>query len=349
MKVSFLVKILAVISIMAGFSISLSAQAVELNGAGATFPDPLYKKMFDEYNKKTGVKVNYQGIGSGGGIKQLTEKTIDFGGTDAFMSDDEISKTGAAIIHIPTCEGAVVVTYNLPGSPKLKLTGDIISDIFLGKITKWDDKKIVKENKNVKLPDLTISVVHRSDSSGTSYVFTDYLTKVSKEWAEKVGTNKSPNWPAGLGGKGNPGVSEYVKQIPGSIGYVELVYVLQNKMPYADIKNKSGNFITPSLESVSLATNVKLPADTRISITDTDAKNGYPISTFTWLILYKEQNYNNRNVEVTSALVKMLSWIITDGQSIPKTLDYAPLSKAAVDASTKLIKSVTYNGKPIVK
>jgi phosphate transport system substrate-binding protein len=328
----------------------MSAQSLELTGSGATFPEPLYKKMFDDYNKKTSVKVNYQGIGSGGGIKQLTEKVTDFGATDAFMSDAELTAAGASVIHIPTCLGAVVITYNLPGvTTKLKMSPEIISDIFLGKITKWDDKKIADENKGVKLPNLTLSVVHRSDSSGTSFVFTDYLTKVSSEWKDKVGTNKSPNWPVGIGGKGNPGVADLVTKVPGSVGYVELIYAIQNKMAYADVKNKSGAYITPSLKSTTIAANVTLPDDTRVSITNTESKDGYPISTFTWLIIYKEQNYNGRKAEAAKALVDMLWWMIHDGQNVPEKLDYASLPDPAVKKAEVLLKSVVFNGKPILK
>ena len=343
-------KILSVLLIFVT-SIFLNAQSrVELTGSGATFPEPLYKKMFDEYNKKTGVKVNYQGIGSGGGIKQLTQKVTDFGATDAFMNEKELSAAGADIIHIPTCIGAVVVTYNIPGVKKsLKMTPDVISDIFMGKIKKWNDRKIRSINSGVQLPNLAISVVHRSDSSGTTFVFTDYLSKVSKEWNEKVGTNKSPNWPTGIGGKGNPGVADLVNKVPGSIGYVELIYALQNKMSYADVKNKSGKYITPSLKTASIAANISMPDDTRVSITDTGAKEGYPISTFTWLICYKEQNYNNRNMESAEAVANMLWWVIHEGQSIPEKLDYASLPEAAVKKSENLLKQVVFNGKPILK
>ena len=351
MKTNFF-KLFTIISVIVAFTFSLSSQnlkGVELTGSGATFPEPLYKKMFDEYNKSTGAKVNYQGIGSGGGIKQLTEKVTDFGGTDAFMSDAEMKKTGADIIHIPTCIGAVVVTYNLPGNPKLKMSSEVIADIFLGKIVKWNDPKIVAENTGVKLPDLKISTVHRSDGSGTTFVFTDYLSKVSKEWKEKVGTDKSPKWLTGLGGKGNPGVAGLVTQIPGSVGYVELIYALQNKMAFADVKNKSGNYVTPSLKTSSLSADIALPDDTRISITDTDSKDGYPISSFTWLILYKEQNYNNRTETNAKAVTNLAWWVIHEGQKYPEKLDYAPLPKAAVEKSEKLLKSVAYNGKPILK
>jgi phosphate transport system substrate-binding protein len=343
----------AILTLLSIFTVSLMMNAqstVELTGSGATFPEPLYKKMFDDYNKKTGVKVNYQGIGSGGGISQLTSKVTDFGATDAFMSADELKTAGAEIIHIPTCIGAVVITYNLPGvTEKIKMTPDLIADIFLGKITKWNDPKIAAENKGIKLPNLAISTVHRSDSSGTTYVFTDYLTKVNKEWKEKIGTNKTPNWPAGIGGKGNPGVADLVTKVPGGVGYVELIYALQNKMAYADVKNKSGNFITPSLKTASIAANITIPDDTRVSITDTDAKDGYPISTFTWLILFAEQNYNNRKVEAATAVVNMMWWLIHEGQANNEQLNYATLPAAAVVKAEKLLKQVAFNGKPILK
>ena len=225
----------------------------ELLGAGATFPYPLYSKMFDAYHEQHGVKVNYQAIGSGGGIRQLINKTVDFGATDAFMSDEELSQTDGTILHIPTCLGAVVVTCNLPGNPRLKLTPDIIADIFFGKITNWNDPRIKKVNPTLPLPDMHIVVVHRSDGSGTTFIFSDYLSKVSSEWKEKMGTGKALNWLVGLGAKGNAGVAGLVQQVPGSVGYVELVYALQNNMPISAIRNKSGNFIIPSISSVSLA------------------------------------------------------------------------------------------------
>jgi len=249
-----------------------SSSSVELMGAGATFPYPLYSKMFDEYYKENGAKVNYQAIGSGGGIRQLLNKVVDFGGTDAFLSDEELAKAPAKILHIPTCLGAVVVTYNISGNPTLKLTPDVIADIFLGKINKWNDKRIKSLNPNVKLPNANITVVHRSDGSGTTFIFSDYLSKVNSEWSKKVGRGTSLNWPVGLGGKGNPGVAGLVTQSPNSIGYVELIYALQNNMPYASIKNKKGNFVMPTLKSVSLAANIDLSDDTRVSITDTDSR-----------------------------------------------------------------------------
>lgn len=326
------------------FNSSVLSQKVELLGAGATFPMPLYTKMFDTYNQKTGVKVNYQGVGSGAGITQLVNKTIDFGATDAFMTNDELSKAGAPILHIPICLGSVVITYNLPNNPKLKLTPEIIADIFLGKITNWNDPKIKAVNSGAKLPDMKITVVHRSDGSGTTFIFTDYLSKISNEWKNGPGVGKSLNWPTGLGAKGNPGVAGYIKQLPGAIGYVELVYALQNKMPVAVVKNKSGNFIEPSIKSTSYAGNIQLPDDTRASITDTSAKEGYPISGFTWIIIYKEQNYSGKSKEKAQSLLDLLWWMTHEGQSLAEPLQYAPLSKDVVKKAENILKSVEYGG-----
>jgi len=330
--------------IMLAFSMGINAE--DLIGAGATFPYPLYSKMFSEYQKTNKINVNYQSIGSGGGIKQLLEKTVDFGGSDAIMTDEQLSKA-PKILHIPTCLGAVVVTYNLPIKSELKLTPEVISDIFLGKITKWNDPRIVEINKGIALPDKDITVVHRSDGSGTTAIFTDYLSKVSEGWKNKVGKGTSVNWPVGLGGKGNEGVAGLVKQVPNSIGYVELIYAIQNKMSYATIKNRAGNFVKPSLESTSKAAETELPDDMRISLTDTDAANGYPISGFTYILVYQEQNYDNRPIGKAKSLVNLLKWMATDGQKFTTPLHYAPLSESAKNKALKLIKSMTYDGKSI--
>lgn len=320
---------------------------VELLGAGATFPYPLYSKMFDVYHKQYGVKINYQSIGSGGGIRQLESKTIDFGATDAFMSDEKLASAPADIVHIPTCLGAVVVTYNLPGNPTLKLTADVLADIFLGTITKWNDKRIAELNEGVKLPGLRIVVVHRSDGSGTTFIFTDYLSKVSSAWKGKVGMGKSVKWPAGLGAKGNEGVSGLVKQTKGSIGYCELAYALHNNMPQASIRNRSGKFIKPDIASISAAAEVEIPEHTRTSLTDTEADNGYPLASFTWLIFYREQQYDKREQAKARELLKLIWWMIHDGQKYAEPLEYAPLSQKAVAKAEALIKSVTYAGKPV--
>ena len=325
------------------------AKQTELIGAGATFPYPLYSKMYDVYHKEYGVKVNYQAIGSGGGIRQLISKTVDFGGSDAIMSDKDLAEASAPVLHIPTCAGAVVLTYNLTGDPQLRFTPDVIADIFLGKISKWNDRRISAINPGAKLPDMNITVVHRSDGSGTTFIFSDYLGKVSAEWKEKVGTGPSLNWPAGLGGKGNPGVAGLVKQTPGSIGYVELIYALQNKMPYGMVKNKKGKFVTATIASTSHAAETNLPDDMKVSLTDSDAPEGYPISGFTWILVYKELNYAGRSEEKAKELVKLLWWMTHEGQKNAEPLHYAPLSKKAVENAEKLIKSVTYNGKPMMK
>ncbi len=328
---------------------SVQALAVELTGAGATFPYPLYSKMFSEYYKKTGVKINYQAIGSGGGIRQLIAKTVDFGASDAYVDDEGLKEFSSPILHIPITAGAVVIAYNLPGNPKLRLTGEIIADIFLGKITNWNDPKIKELNPEVNLPDLTIVVVHRSDGSGTTFIFSDYLCKVSEEWKNLVGRGKSLNWPSGLGAKGNPGVAGLVKQLPGAIGYVELIYALSNKMPYAEVRNKAGNFIDPSIKSVSLAADTKLPDDMRVSLTDTSAEFGYPISGFTWILVYKDLKKGGLTEEKAQALVKLLWWMIHEGQKYTEELHYAPLSQEATRKAEKIIESITYEGKPLLK
>src|SRR5580698_6413119 len=291
LKFSMLIPVVLIVFSFANPKNNLRFDDITIQAAGATFPYPLYSKMFDAYAQKTGVKVNYQAVGSGAGVQQLIAKTIDFGASDAFLSDADLKSAPAAIIHVPTCLGAVVLTYNIPGNPKLRFTPAIVAGIFSGTITKWNDASIKAANPKASLPDQGIFVVHRSDGSGTSFIFTEYLSKVSADWKTKVGTGKTVNWPVGLGGKGNPGVAGLIQQTPGSVGYVELIYALQNKMPMADLQNKAGNFVTPSLTSTSVAGNVEIPSDTRISITNTDAAQGYPICSYTWLILYKEMHY----------------------------------------------------------
>jgi len=324
------------------------ASDVELLGAGASFPFPLYSKMFNEYNIKTGVKINYQSIGSGGGIKQLMSKTVDFGASDAFLNDEDQSKMPAAVVHIPTCLGADVVTYNLPGDPVLKFTPDVVADIFLGKISNWNDARIQKLNPGVKLPNMPISIVHRSDGSGTTFIFTDYLSKISEEWKTKVGHKTSVDWPIGLGAKGNEGVSGMIKQTPGALGYVELIYALQNKMPVGLLQNKSGKYVEASIKSVTAAANIPIPADARVSITNTDAPDGYPISSFTWILLYKEQNYDSRAQDKAREVVKLIWWMTHEGQQFTAPLIYAPLPKEALKVVETNIKSVVFNGKSLL-
>lgn len=325
-----------------------SASDKELTGAGATFPYPLYSKMFDAYSKDHGVKVNYQSVGSGAGIQQLQSKTVDFGASDAFMSNDELTKSPAPIVHIPICLGAVCVTYNVEGNANLKITPDVLADIFMGKIKKWDDERIKKSNPDAKLPSADISVVHRSDGSGTSSIFTDYLSKVSADWKKDVGAGKSVNWPTGLGAKGNEGVGGLVKQTPGSIGYVELIYALQNNMSMAQLQNKKGNFVTPSLKSTNAAANVTLPEDTRISLTDSDSDDGYPIVSFTWILLYKDQNYNGKTEGKAKEVINLVWWMIHDGQQFAEPLQYATLPSSAVKNAENLLKTVTFGDKKLL-
>ena len=328
--------------------ISAQGSAKELIGAGATFPYPLYSKMFYAYHSEKGIQVNYQSIGSGGGIKQLQNKTVDFGASDAPLSDNEMKSMPAPVIHVPTCLGAVMIIYNIPGIPKLKLTPDVIADIFLGKITKWNDKRLTSLNPGAKLPGLPISVVHRSDGSGTTYVFSDYLSKVSSDWNTKPGKGKALDWPVGIGAKGNEGVGGMVKQLPGSIGYVELAYVVQNKIPSALVKNKSGNYIEASLKSISASAAVKLPEDLRVSLTNTDAKDGYPITSFTYILLYENQNYDNRAENKAKGTVQLVNWMITTGQKYAAPLIYAPLPKEAAEAAKKRLQLVKYKGKSLM-
>lgn len=321
-----------------------------LLGAGSTFIYPLFSKMFSEYNQKTGIQVNYQSIGSGGGILQLTNKTVDFGATDGPLNEEQAKKMAAPALHIPMASGAVVITYNLPGdNNNINLTPDIIADIYLGKIKQWNDARIASINKGVSIPAFPILVAHRSDGSGTTNIFTNYLSKVSPEWSSKVGSGGAVNWPVGLGGKGNEGVAGLVKQTPGAIGYVELIYALQNKMDYAKVKNKKGKFIIPSLASVTAAGNINLPADSKVFLTDTDAADGYPICGFTWALIYKDQNYSGRSQERAEKLLKLLWWNIHEGQQYTTPLNYAPLSKQALQVAEKILKSSTYNGRPILK
>ncbi len=326
-----------------------SEDGKSLLGAGSTFVYPLFSKMFEVYNQQTGVKVNYQSIGSGGGIKQLQNETVDFGASDAPMNADETSKAQGAVLHIPDCLGAVVITYNLPGKPILKFNSSILSGIYLGKITKWNDRSIAAINPGIKLPDLQISVIHRAEASGTTYIFSDYLSRVSPEWKVKPGTGKSLDWPFGLGGKGNEGVSGLIQQTPGAIGYVELAYALQNNMPAGLLLNKSGNYVGPSLASTSAAANLSsMPADLKVSITDTDAPDGYPICSFSYLLIYQNQSYNNRSEAKAKATVDLAAWIIQGGQQYSESLEYAKLPGAVVSKSMALLKTVTFNNKPLL-
>ena len=332
---------LAMALAFAAAMIGSASAEINLNGAGATFPNPIYQKWFSEYhNAHQDVQINYQSIGSGGGIQQLTSGTVDFGASDGPMTDEQLSNVSGKIFHIPTVLGAVVPMYNVNGvSGEIKFTGDVLADIYLGNIKKWNDARLAKANPGVKFPDEDIVVVHRSDGSGTTYIFTDYLSKVSPAWKDKVGKGTSVNWPAGLGGKGNEGVSGMVKQTEGSIGYVELIYAVSNKMSYGSVQNAAGTFIKGSLESVTAAAaSMKaMPEDFRVSITNAPGKDAYPISSFTWLLVPAEW----ADVTKEKAFVDFLNWMVDKGQTMTSALDYAPLPKnvaAKVKARIKEIK-----------
>jgi len=345
----FILLLILPISFISCKKTSIKQEKIELSAAGATFPAVLYQKWFDEYYKEKNIQVNFQAIGSGGGIQQLIQKTVDFGATDVPLSQNEEEKTSVKVLHIPVASGAIVVSYNLTDNPKLKLNSEIIAEIFLGKITNWQDVKIKDLNSEINLPDQPISVIHRSDGSGTTSAFTEYLTVNNKEWAEKVGKGKSIDWPIGLGGKGNDGVAGLIMQIPGSIGYIEFIYATQNNLPYGIIENLSGNYIDPSLESVKEAANIELPDDLKVSIINTTSLNGYPISTFTWLIVYQELNYNNNTKAKAKGIVDLLWWTIHEAQEYNEGLSYGKLPESGVIKAENLIKSMTFNGEPILK
>ena len=333
----------------AALAFGTPAAAQSLTGAGATFPNPIYTKWFDAYHKKTGIQINYQSIGSGGGIRQYTEGTVDFGATDGPMNESQIQAVNGNVLHVPAVLGAVVVTYNLPtlGDTKLKFDGNLLVDIFMGRVTKWNDAKIAALNPGVTLPDIDLIVVHRSDGSGTTYVFTDYLNKFSREWKDKVGYATSVNWPVGLGGKGNEGVTQQVKQVEGALGYVELIYALSNKLPYAQVKNSAGNFSTPSLESVTAAAaGIKLPKDTdfRVSITNAPGADAYPISSFTWLLVRKD----NKDAAKAKLIRDFLTWMITpEAQKMAADLHYAPLPTPVIALIQSRLPTLKAGGKSI--
>ncbi len=309
-----------------------------LNGAGATFPYPIYSKWFNEYhNLHSNIQINYQSIGSGGGIRQVQAGTVDFGATDGPMTDEQISQSKVKVIHLPTVLGAVVPAYNIPGvNAELKFTPDVLADIYLGKITKWNDGRISKVNPGVNFPDQNITVVHRSDGSGTTYIFTDYLSKVSNDWKNGAGKGTSVKWPVGIGGKGNEGVAGSIRQLPGSIGYIELIYALQNKIPFGTVQNSSHNFIKASLESTTAAAEgVKMPADFRVSITNPSGKNAYPIASFTWLLIPTNPGDANKG----KILKDFLGWMLDQGQTMVQALSYAPLPKAVVAQEKAAIAS----------
>jgi len=318
-----------------------AAQTVQINGAGASFPYPIYAKWFSEYNKvHPEVQINYQSIGSGGGIRQFTNRTVFFGATDGPMTEEQLLAAPDRVLHVPTVLGAVVPVYNLEGAGReVRFSGAVLADIFLGKITKWNDPAIAKDNPGVALPAVDITVVHRSDGSGTSYIFCDFLAKVSPEWKKKVGVSTSVSWPVGVGGKGNEGVAGLVKQSPGAIGYVELIYALQNSIAYGAVQNMSGEFVKGSPEAVTAAASAaasEMPKDFRVSITNAPGKRVYPISSFTWLLFYQSP----KDKRAATIMADFVRWALTDGQQFAKDLGYAPLPKAVSDMALESIRKI---------
>lgn len=333
-----------VLSLLLALGVVRARSAVLVNGAGATFPYPIYSKWFDSFHKlHPEMQINYQSIGSGGGIRQTLDGTVDFGATDGPMSDEQLAGAKVPILHFPTVIGAVVPTFNLAGVEHLRFTPDVLAAIFLGKILKWNDPAIAKENAGTQLPDLAIVPVHRSDGSGTTYVFTDYLAAVSPEWAKTVGRGTSVSWPVGLGGKGNEGVAGLVKQTPNSIGYVELIYAVQNQIAFGDVRNRAGKFVRASLESATAAAAAgatTMPADFRVSIVDTAAPDGYPITSFTWLLIPKRIT----DADKGHAIVAFLQWMLGDGQAFAPALGYAPLPAPVIERERAAIGTVEVGG-----
>ncbi len=346
-------KQVAVLVAIVALSFAATDAQTTLNGAGATFPYPLLSKWSNEYHKiMPDIQINYQSIGSGGGIKQMTAGTVDWGASDAPLTDEQMRLADSAhgpLIHVPETLGAVVIAYNIPGvSGTLRFDGETIANIYLGKITMWNDESIKKLNPNVDLPNAQIIVVHRADGSGTTYIFSDYLSKVSSEWKDKVGKSTSLNWPVGIGGKGNEGVSGQVSNTAGTIGYVELIYALQNNILFADLKNAEGVFVHPSISGVTeaLANAAKtLPEDLRFSITNAPGKDSYPISSATWLLIYKNQTDPVKG----KAVVSFMKWAVTEGQQFSTALDYAPLPKNIQKLDVEKLKMVNYNGESLLK
>ena len=334
-----MIRRIAFLCLALALSVPAFAQTT-LNGAGATFPNPMYQKWFSEYHKAhPEVQFNYQSIGSGGGIRQVLAQTVDFGASDGPMSDEQLGQAKVKILHIPTVLGAVVPAYHIPGvDGEVKFTPEALAGIFLGKITTWNDKAITSANPGVNFPNQTIIVVHRSDGSGTSYIFTDYLSKVSKDWADSVGKNTSVKWPTGLGAKGNEGVAGMIRQMDGAIGYIELIYAVQNKIPYGSVKNSGGTFVKASLDSVtSAAGSVKtMPADFRVSITNAPGKDAYPISSFTWLLIPSQ----SKDAAKGKIINDFLNWMVDDGQKMTADLTYAPLPQSVASKVKDTIKQV---------
>lgn len=325
-------------------------KTVSITSAGATFPLPFYNLSFKNYTKESGILLTYGGIGSGGGIRSLKDRVVDFGATDAFLNEKKEAEMPAEIVHIPTCIGAVVIAFNLPEIDKVRLSNQNLEDIFMGKITKWNDPKLMVSNPSLNLPDLEITVVSRSDGSGTTYIFSDYMCKISELWEAEVGRGKSLKWPTGISAKGNPGVAGTIKETIGAIGYIGSEFAFSQSISFAEIENKAGNYIQPNLESISAAAKGEIPADTKIMLTNSDDAAAYPISGFTWLILYKEQSYDGRSFAQAEETLKFLSWIIDEkAQGLAQQVNYASLPAEAITLGKQILKTVTYEGKPVLK
>lgn len=322
--------------------------SVKISGAGATFPAPYYNIVFKDYSTKSGNDVTYGGVGSGAGIRSLKDKTVDFGATDVFLSDEELKEMGADVVHIPTALGAVVMSYNLKGVTELKMTAELISDIYLGKVKKWNDAKIKALNPGQNLPDRGITPVYRSDGSGTTAVFSEYMSKVNEAWKKDIGAGKSLTFPAGIAAKGNPGVAGIIAETEGAIGYIGSEYALALNLSSALLQNSSGKFTKADDKSISASANVDMPDDMRVIITNSSNPEAYPISTFTWIIAYKEQNYNNRTLGNAKALTSLFDYVISkEGQAVASKTFYAPLSETALNKTKAIINSITFDGKTI--
>ena len=322
---------------------------VDLTAAGATFPLPFYNVAIKNYTNTTSQSITYGGVGSGGGIRSLKDKVVDFGATDAFLNQEKESEMPAEIVHIPTCIGAVVIAYNIPGVEGLKLSNANLQDIFMGNITLWNDDRIKTTNPGISLPDLAVTVVQRSDGSGTTYIFSDFMSKISMAWEVQVGKGKSLKWPVGIGAKGNPGVAGTIKMTDGAVGYIGSEFAFAQKIPFAEVENSAGNYVLPTLESISAAAQGEIPGDTKVMLTCSGDPEAYPISGFTWIILYKEQNYNNRSHKQAEETVKFLSWLIEkDAQALAQQVHYAPLPEPTVAQARAILGSVVFDGQTLL-
>ncbi len=355
MKATSLILAIALFLVSCGNSSSDSksgkseSKPVNLTAAGATFPLPFYNVAIKNYTNTSGQSISYGGVGSGGGIRSLTDMVVDFGATDAFLNEEKEAEMPAEIVHIPTCIGAVVIAYNISGIEGLKLSNENLQDIFMGNITNWNDGRIKATNSGINLPDQAVTVVQRSDGSGTTYIFSDFMSKISADWESQVGRGKSLKWPVGIGAKGNPGVAGTIKMTEGAVGYIGSEFAFAQKIPFAEVENSAGNFVLPTLESISAAAQGEIPADTKVMLTCSDDAAAYPISGFTWIILYKEQNYNKRTRAQAGETVKFLSWLIEkDAQALARQVNYAPLPQKTVVQAKEILSSVVYNGQSLL-